>query len=1480
MKKFIVYLLVIVFTVSLSFAVFYLVRNDEVITISASSMYVDKDDTFTIDITDQNKKEYSDVVISSSNENIVKYDATKKNFIALSGGVSRINFRTNNVNFRNLSCDVIVGDGTITSPYYISTAEQLAAIGMGEQLKDEDDNLLNAYAGKAPFTKYASDKYYKLIDNIDVSTVNGGYWVPLRNFSGSFDGNGLTISKVSIDIENYKALNDGKSGLFGSENVGFFSEILPGGIVYNLKFENFGASGSYTNFGCVAGVNNGTIERVEVKDAFLSVETKVFGGITAINNVKEIGENDTYTREIARIECSNVDLTLGRKFNANSSEIVTYGVTGTIGGIVGINNGGTIAYSYSTGDVYFGQDIDDGSRVVYGGIVGENNAVAMTKIGGVYTQYAQGGNIKDSYSSIYTYLMKAPHTASLFGGVIGINTDISLGKYDDNDDMLRVASYFAGVKYNKESLNLSNIDGYTKSFSGVAKNIVSDVNTPFVEKDITITGLTISEMQSKDNFISYKTQVDEDGNVLEELRNELWTFGTIWAIDDKVNDGMPYLNYTVVTIADDFRYVGIPVIDNGNYSFTFDVNQPIVIVSGQNSYLELKLNESYNLVVSPYEAMKDVVWTSSDNKIVSVDNNGKITALDGGIVTITAEHQKSGSVDTINVRVIVEDVYYVENLAPEINLYVDDDYQIGNYTIYVNGFVVTNKDLTFYSKDNTIVSVSAEGKVVAKAVGSTYIDVSIGNFSKSILVNVYAKEDNVNKIVDIKFKETNFLYTYSGSQIDGNIIITSAICNSVDIKDTLTFTFETENDMVEIYYNLKTTVSDGLAIPFKVKGAGRCVVTCVVNNDGYYSNATDIVIVSELEEQQESLLLNEYSIKLLEGTTKQLIATGFTNKTVTWKSLNTEVARVDKYGLVTAVSEGSTSISASITLNDGTKLVNSCFVTVVGEDKYINHSVTLNGKSLGSNLVIYGMTVNEEITIKLETNYKFASNENFEWEISREGYRNVSYSGSNKNTVKIQPLYAGKIQVTASVGSNTSVTFYLKVLKASANPEVDTTPTYNKYITNINELNNVRYHLDKDFILSKSIDLSGIAWEPFAWKDGEYFTGSFTACNGSVISNMTISGDYNGYHALFGKIKDATIQAVAINNANVTTYNYGAGIVAYAIGNSSIVDCKVENSTFHSTQSNSNMGAIIATASYSTNITIRNCASTNNSFSVASGCYSSIGGIAGSSASLVEYCRVSKISISGNYNTNNTYAGGVVGYNTGVINNSYITLTSTIVGYYAGGLSGNLNNPNKIKVKFSTYDKGYRKQDASEISYTASISKSYVDPSVTIKGVMVGGLVGVISSGAVVDCYTRAKLEGLANNAVLGGFTAELMSDSNFKRSGGYGNVGIIDTCYSACTFSGSGKFHTATSSVNVHKYNFFGGENTLRNAGYIFNYVVEERSKVTNLSCSGLKDHIKAVKSNSEMKNKDTYIERGFSSTVWDFSAGYPTLKLSLFVL
>ena len=169
MKKFIVYLLVIVIAVSLGFAVFFLVRDNEVISISSATIYKDAgSQPVTIDVNHYNKKSYTKITVSVSNEDVVSYDSANNNFTAKSGGIARINFRTTNAKFRNLWCDVVVGDGTEESPFYISTPEQLSAIGMGTQ----DAN--GVFAGNADFPQYTSDACYKLVANIDVKDINNG----------------------------------------------------------------------------------------------------------------------------------------------------------------------------------------------------------------------------------------------------------------------------------------------------------------------------------------------------------------------------------------------------------------------------------------------------------------------------------------------------------------------------------------------------------------------------------------------------------------------------------------------------------------------------------------------------------------------------------------------------------------------------------------------------------------------------------------------------------------------------------------------------------------------------------------------------------------------------------------------------------------------------------------------------------------------------------------------------------------------------------------------------------------------------------------------------------------------------------------------------------------------------------------------------------------------------------------------------------
>lgn len=71
MKKFLIYLVVILVAVSVGFTVFYLVKDDETISITTSSIYMREGDVIDdLGIVYENRKTFSDYEVFSSNDGI------------------------------------------------------------------------------------------------------------------------------------------------------------------------------------------------------------------------------------------------------------------------------------------------------------------------------------------------------------------------------------------------------------------------------------------------------------------------------------------------------------------------------------------------------------------------------------------------------------------------------------------------------------------------------------------------------------------------------------------------------------------------------------------------------------------------------------------------------------------------------------------------------------------------------------------------------------------------------------------------------------------------------------------------------------------------------------------------------------------------------------------------------------------------------------------------------------------------------------------------------------------------------------------------------------------------------------------------------------------------------------------------------------------------------------------------------------------
>lgn len=133
---------------------------------------------------------------------------------------------------------------------------------------------------------------------------------------------------------------------------------------------------------------------------------------------------------------------------------------------------------------------------------------------------------------------------------------------------------------------------------------------------------------------------------------------------------------------------------------------------------------------------------------------------------------------------------------------------------------------------------------------------------------------------------------------------------------------------------LNALSTEGFSLQTTKKGKG----TMSLNIMGHFSmNAIDTVpmnfYVVEGDDSSTSLILDKSSLAVEAGNTATITATTTpAGKTVTWQSLNTDVATVSSSGVVTGVAAGTTQIIASFTDNDVTYSA-FCTVTVTGESE-------------------------------------------------------------------------------------------------------------------------------------------------------------------------------------------------------------------------------------------------------------------------------------------------------------------------------------------------------------------------------------------------------------------------------------------------------------------------------------------------------------------------------------------------------------------
>ena len=306
------------------------------------------------------------------------------------------------------------GDGSVTAPYIITTAEQLAVLA---EKVNVGNTLFNA-------------KYYKLGNSIDLSDYGSGYnngagWIPIGitnanyAFKGNFDGDNHTVTRLYI---NNTTLN--MAGLFGY--------IVTGVTIKNLSIKDAEIISNRNVAANIGGiVGTAASAGVTISNCWVtgSITSNTTAGIPSTGGI--VGNVSGLASNIFSISNCWFSGTIESNTSANSNSFAG-GIAGQITANVSISN------CYSMGSISSLSVNSTGSNGSYAGgitgqIMGANGTVqycwsttSITSTGNL-TTYAGGitGNMYYAAAKVENCVALNPYinyratTNIYFGRVIG-----------------------------------------------------------------------------------------------------------------------------------------------------------------------------------------------------------------------------------------------------------------------------------------------------------------------------------------------------------------------------------------------------------------------------------------------------------------------------------------------------------------------------------------------------------------------------------------------------------------------------------------------------------------------------------------------------------------------------------------------------------------------------------------------------------------------------------------------------------------------------------------------------------------------------------------------------------------------------------------------------------------------------------------------------------------------------------------------------
>lgn len=446
------------------------------------------------------------------------------------------------------------------------------------------------------------------------------------------------------------------------------------------------------------------------------------------------------------------------------------------------------------------------------------------------------------------------------------------------------------------------------------------------------------------------------------------------------------------------------------------VIQPVTGISLSDKEVTIPLSQGYYQLYATctpeLPSNQSLKWSSSNTKLATVDENGKVKLIKTGTVVINCITENGLQAQCT--FIITQGVTSIKMDVAEVTIYVGEKYRMTYTVLPANA---SNVQLKWSVQDSKIATVDNSGYIVGKNVGTTLVIASATDGSG---IYAMAKIIVLRNAKSIKLDVTNLVMNV------GEIYTLEVTLTPADSSDSLTF--ESSNTKV-------ATVSKTGKITAKAKGTTVVMVKTSGNVTAYCT-----VMVNQ---QVTGVKLNFEEVTIFAGDTFTLEAEiepkTASDTDVTWTTGDPSVCKVDKMGVLSAIAGGMTMITC--TTMDGDYMA-YCIVTVMEPVTLIEIPEYME------------VGVGKKKTIEAKVSGETASNKELEWDSSDPSICKINTKGV------ITGVRLGKVTITATAkdGSGSYAECEVTVIIATDSIDIDPESQYIELIVGQSET--IQYRTD------------------------------------------------------------------------------------------------------------------------------------------------------------------------------------------------------------------------------------------------------------------------------------------------------------------------------------------------------------------------------------------------------------------------------------